>query len=337
MSTVFRVEKNANYTVMANYHLKDRRLSYKAKGLLSEMLSLPPDWDYTLSGLAVISTDGLDSVRTAVRELERYGYLVRFQLRDDLGRMSVNEYVVYESPEQNPYFSVADSAEDNTKQSKNGSVKRITPSLENPTTEHTEAETPSLENPTTEIPSLENPSTEKPSTENPTTDTIKKLNTNQLNTNQSYHSIRRADARRTEDRIDEMDNQENDDYSEERDYYRDVIRDNIEYNYFYENRNNPKLQVNMGRIDEIVAVMVDVVCSRKKTIRVNGEDLPQAEVKKRFLELDDTHIDYVITALDRSKSEVRNIRAYLITALYNAPVTMESYYDEWVKRDMIGG
>ena len=352
MSTVFRVEKNANYTVMANYHLKDRRLSYKAKGLLSEMLSLPPDWDYTLSGLAVISTDGLDSVRTAVRELERYGYLVRFQLRDDLGRMSVNEYVVYESPEQNPYFSVADSAEDNTKQSKNGSVKRITPSLENPTTEHTEAETPSLENPitenpTTETPSLENPITEnpitenpstgKPSTENPTTDTIKKLNTNQLNTNQSYHSIRRADARRTEDRIDEMDNQENDDYSEERDYYRDVIRDNIEYNYFYENRNNPKLQVNMGRIDEIVAVMVDVVCSRKKTIRVNGEDLPQAEVKKRFLELDDTHIDYVITALDRSKSEVRNIRAYLITALYNAPVTMESYYDEWVKRDMMGG
>ena len=98
MSTVFRVEKNANYTVMANYHLKDRRLSYKAKGLLSEMLSLPPDWDYTLSGLAVIAADGLDSVRSAIRELEMFGYLVRYQSRDERGRMSVNEFIVYENP-----------------------------------------------------------------------------------------------------------------------------------------------------------------------------------------------------------------------------------------------
>ncbi len=88
MSTVFRVEKTANYTVMSNCHLKDRRLPYKAKGLMSEMLSLPPDWDYTLSGFAVIAKDGVDSVRTAVHELEKYGYLVRSQKRDERGRMS---------------------------------------------------------------------------------------------------------------------------------------------------------------------------------------------------------------------------------------------------------
>ena len=104
MSTVFRVEKNANYTVMSNIHLKDKRLSYKAKGLLSEMLSLPPEWDYTLSGLAVISADGIDSVRSAVRELEKYGYLVRSQRRDERGRMSVSEYKVFENPEQNPNY-----------------------------------------------------------------------------------------------------------------------------------------------------------------------------------------------------------------------------------------
>ena len=90
MSTVFRVEKNANYTVMANYHLKDRRLSYKAKGLLSEMLSLPPDWDYTLSGLAVIAADGLDGVRSAVRELEKYGYGA---FRVGMGAEAVQELV----------------------------------------------------------------------------------------------------------------------------------------------------------------------------------------------------------------------------------------------------
>lgn len=343
MSTVFRVEKNANYTVMANYHLKDRRLSYKAKGIMSTMLSLPPDWDYTLSGLAVIAADGNDSVRTAVHELERYGYLVRFQRRDELGRMSVNEYIVYECPEQNPNYNPDTTDETENPHTvkkliriKKGSVKPNSPSLENPTTVQNSMENPLLENPTTNNPMTGNPPTEKPSAENSTTTTINILNTNKLITHQSNHSINRACARGTEDRIDIQKNQENADFSEERDYYRDVIRENIGYDYFYANRNNPKIQADMGRIDEIVSVMVDVVCSRKKTIRVNGEELPQAVVKQRFLELNEDHIDYVITTLDRSKSAKYNIRAYLITTLYNAPETMESYYDEWYKREMYG-
>jgi len=126
------------------------------------------------------------------------------------------------------------------------------------------------------------------------------------------------------------------DMQKERDYYRDVIRANISYDFFYENRYSTKLKINMCRINEIVALMVDVVCSKRKTIRVNDEYLPKEAVKKRFLELDDTHIEYVVTALDQSKSEVRNIRAYLITALYNAPMTIDSYYDAWVKHDLYG-
>ena len=75
MSQVFRVERNKNFTVMANYHLKDKRLSLKAKGLLSVMLSLPDDWNYNMKGLARLSMGGLDSVRSTVNELERYGFL----------------------------------------------------------------------------------------------------------------------------------------------------------------------------------------------------------------------------------------------------------------------
>lgn len=108
MLTVFRVEKNANYTVIANIHLKDRRLSYRAKGLLSVMLSLPPEWDYTLKGLAVIVSDDVDSVRAAIRELEKYGYLMHRCSRDERGRMSVNEYRVYENPADNPDFATND-------------------------------------------------------------------------------------------------------------------------------------------------------------------------------------------------------------------------------------
>ncbi len=83
MSTVFRVEKTSNYTVMSNYHMMDHSLSYKAKGILSEILSLPPTWDYTLAGLASLANDGIDSVRSGVNELEKSGYVNRMQTRDE--------------------------------------------------------------------------------------------------------------------------------------------------------------------------------------------------------------------------------------------------------------
>ena len=95
---VFRVEKNRNYTVMSNVHLKDRGISLKAKGLLSVILSLPEDWNYTTRGLAAICKEGVDSIGAALRELESAGYLARHRLRDRSGRISDTEYVVYESP-----------------------------------------------------------------------------------------------------------------------------------------------------------------------------------------------------------------------------------------------
>ncbi len=96
--SVFRIEKNKNYTVMSNYHLRDKNLSLKAKGLLSQMLSLPEDWDYTLRGLAAINKESVDAIRTAVLELERAGYISRRQTRDSRGRMSASEYTIYETP-----------------------------------------------------------------------------------------------------------------------------------------------------------------------------------------------------------------------------------------------
>ena len=95
---VFRVEKNENYTVMSNHHLRNVRLSLKAKGLLSQMLSLPPDWDYTLSGLSRINKEGIDAIREAVKELEQEGYITRKRARNKSGRFGANEYVIREEP-----------------------------------------------------------------------------------------------------------------------------------------------------------------------------------------------------------------------------------------------
>ena len=124
---VFRVEKNSGYTVMSNHHLRNRALSLKAKGLLSQMLSLPEDWDYTLQGLARINRESIDAIRQAIRELEQAGYIQRSRERDEKGRLRGAGYVIFELPQPIP--------------------ASVSPTLENPT----------LENPTQENPTLENP------------------------------------------------------------------------------------------------------------------------------------------------------------------------------------
>ena len=99
---VFRVERNKGYTVMSNHHLRNKDLTLKAKGLLSQMLSLPEDWDYTLKGLALINREKIDAIRQAIRELEQAGYIVRSRERDERGRLRGADYVIYEQPQTPP-------------------------------------------------------------------------------------------------------------------------------------------------------------------------------------------------------------------------------------------
>ena len=121
---VFRVERNKGYTVMSNYHLRDKSLSLKAKGLLSQILSLPEDWDYTLSGLCYINRERKDAIRSAVNELERAGYIERHQTTDESGKFSSNEYIIHEQPVSLP------------------------PSLDKPSSENPTTGKPTSENPT---------------------------------------------------------------------------------------------------------------------------------------------------------------------------------------------
>ena len=95
---VFRVERTRDFTVMSNYHLRDKRLTLKAKGLLSMMLSLPEDWNYSTRGLAAICREGVDAIRGTLRELEKEGYVIRRQLRGPGGQIQDIEYLIYEQP-----------------------------------------------------------------------------------------------------------------------------------------------------------------------------------------------------------------------------------------------
>ena len=111
---VVRSPKSGHRVTMTNYHLRDPALSLKAKGLLSQMLSLPPSWEYSLAGLAVINREGKYAIRTAIHELEKAGYLIRIQHMDNSGRFLHNEYQIYESPELMAPSCSFRAAEDHT-------------------------------------------------------------------------------------------------------------------------------------------------------------------------------------------------------------------------------
>ncbi len=172
---VFRVERNTNYTTMSNYHLRDTNLSLKAKGLLSVFLSLPDEWHYSISGLMKITKEGRDCLTAVIKELEKAGYLVRYQSRDETGKIVGIEYVIYEKPQAGQagccgvrMNSIADSRPDACSSAATG--RNEEPLQDILSAERPRAKKPMTGNPRAGKPSVENPSTDKPSTENPVTD-----------------------------------------------------------------------------------------------------------------------------------------------------------------------
>ena len=130
---VFRIEKTRDYVVMAKHHLKDKALSLKSKGLLSLILSLPEEWNYSTRGLASICKEGVDSIGTALKELENAGYIIRNKLRDERGRITDTEYIIYEFPQAGP----VDNSEPHTP----------LPCTDSPDTENSYMDEPYTENP----------------------------------------------------------------------------------------------------------------------------------------------------------------------------------------------
>ena len=293
---VFRIERTRDYTVMSNHHLRNVALSLKAKGLLSMMLSLPDDWNYTTRGLAKICKEGVDAIGGALRELEREGYIVRHQLRDAQGRISDTEYVIYEQPHpQKPDISSPDTAE-----------------------------------PDTDSPGTGNPYLDKPDTEKPAELNIEKSNTQKSNTDPSSTDsipFRGTAAARPPERkgrdamsMEEMQN------------YRELILENIEYNHL-----RRQFATYREDLDEIVELIVETVCARRKTTRIAGADFPHEVVRSRFLKLDSGHIEFVMECMHKNTTEVRNMKQYLLTVLFNAPTTMNNHYTAQVNHDMYGG
>ena len=288
---VFRIERTRDYTVMSNHHLRDKALSLKSKGLLSMMLSLPEDWNYTTRGLAKICKEGVDAIGGALRELESAGYIVRHQMRDRQGRICDTEYVIYEQPQP---------------------------------------KAPDTPQPDTASPATENPYLDDPDTEKPAELNIEKSKTQKQTTDvSSTDSIpfREFAAARPPERKgrDAMS-------AEEMQSYRELILENIEYDHLCR-----EFETYREDLDEIVELIVETVCARRKTTRIAGADFPHEVVRSRFLKLDSSHIEFVMECLHNNTTEVRNIKQYLLTVLFNAPTTMNNHYTAQVNHDMHAG
>ena len=283
---VFRVEKNRGYTVMSNHHLRNKELTLKAKGLLSQMLSLPENWDYTLAGLSHINKESIDAIRTAIWELEKAGYIERSQGMDEKGKMTAITYTIYEQPQS--------------------------PVLENPTTD----------NPTSENPMQLNKDIQK-------TDLSKKeeINKDVLNTDSIPILSPNPSPLREPPLPEKNGKEEKDAYK----IYEELIKDNIEYEHLI----NAK-RLDRDRIDEILDLILETVCSKRKRILIAGDEYPAELVKAKFMKLNREHIEFVLNCMQENITKVRNIKQYLKAALFNAPSTIGNYYTSLVNHDMYG-
>ena len=294
---VFRIEKTRDYTVMSNHHLRNTNLSLKAKGLLSLMLSLPEEWDYTTKGLARICKDGIDSISGGIRELEAHGYLVRARVRNPNGQLGSIEYTILEQPRP-------------------------------PEREKPERENPVLDNPEQALPVLGEPGQGNTAQLN-TKESSKQKSKKELSSTEGSNPIRSNPQPLTgtppaEERI-------GTDRMGAREVYREIILDNIGYEYLIQDSH-----IDREQLDEIAELIVDTVCTARKTVRIAGDDYPAEVVKSRFMKLDSSHVQYVMGCMRENTTYVRNIKKYLLAALYNAPVTISNYYSSLVQHDMYG-
>ena len=256
-----------DYTVMSNHHLRNKNLSLKAKGLLSQMLSLPDDWDYTLKGLAAINKESVDAIRTAIWELEDTGYVVRTRVRDERGCLRGCDYYVYEYPQASSSGS-------------DGSAESVPPMLEPLASDSAVQENPI-----------------------------------QLNKE-----------------IQNKEKQNTDLILSESETVRTKVRDNIELDLLC--RNQPESAPVMQEIYELV---VETIQLRSPVLRLGNNLFPMALVRERLLQLTSEHIRFVLDGLRNLHTDVKNLKKYLLTMLFNAPVTLNGRTMLDVRKSVGGG
>lgn len=319
--SVHRIDKKGNFTTMSNNHLRNEDLSFKARGILSTMLSLPDDWEYTLAGLAKLAKDGITSVRAGVVELEEMGYLVRRQDKAENGTYLKGVYDIYEIPYEE-YCAL-----------------NKTQCTDKADTSYTENYNDDLI--LSDILTSDDPTSDKPLSENLMTDNLTQLNTNIPNTvilnterlNKPFISKKEknfdqyADISIHPSYLKKIDLPDKEVYEKNK----ALIKSNIYYDDFVYTKG-----CDISLVDDIVEVMTEIVTFAKGSMCINGFDIPAEIVKSRFLEANYENISYALFTLSRHTGKIHNIRKYLISVIYNSLNCGDTYFAAEVRHDMYG-
>ena len=298
---IVRIPKINNYTIMSNHHLTDPALSLKAKGLMSYMLSRPDNWDFTIEGLACQNKEGADAIARVIRELEGRGYITRCRVRNQAGKFTDMEYKILECP-----LKAASSA----------------PAPEKPVAEKPVPKHPLPENPVVDSPDADSPIPESAGqiiTEPPKTERIKTEQPN-LDRSKTDPSIPDSAVFSAPTGIDGL---------RKRLSVRQLTAE-VRYRIGYD-----ELKAVYGQedMDSMLSLIVEVLTSRREYFSMSGGRMPAELVRERFQKLNSHHIQYVFDCMKKSRSEMHNIKQYLLAALFNAPATMDTYYRARVNHD----
>ncbi len=313
MPKVVRVGQHKDFTIIENDCLRDMALDIAERGLLVTMLSLPDNWDFSGIGLTSILPCGKTKVFNSLKRLEKAGYLKRQRVYEN-GK--VVDWVYYICGR--PVFKDENNGNhDNSKETVDNSVGSTADNSENSSLHSDNLVLENLvpENQEVGFQDIENREDNK-------------IYNNKLYKDVLYNnqSIYQSNSGKVEiEGLNDI-NITSEDYNA----YKELIRKNIEYDIisqrYYDKR----------QLDEIVNIMAETVAFNRNPIRINGSDMPADIVKSRFLKIGSQDIEYILETLSKNTAKVYNIRAYLITTIYNAKDTINSYYKSEVQHDMFG-
>ncbi|MCL1934865.1 MAG: helix-turn-helix domain-containing protein [Defluviitaleaceae bacterium] len=327
----FRIIKEKNYTVVTNDILRDKRLTDSATILLIRMLSLPEEWDYTQAGLSITFGTGAKAVASAIKVLEETGYLLRTQTRSEGGRYSKSEYLVFEKSktleeiEEIQQKKVQIKQPKQKKQSKQETVKQKQNKNQKSDIQKSDIQKSDIQKSDIQKSDIQKSDIQKSDIQN-----------KYIQNTYNYQSINKPykSMDRTKKEIDVIDK------INEYNTYKEIIKENIGYEVLIADYYNPKTKIkkinnDKDKIDEILEIITMTVCSTKPYIKISNEEIPKELVKNKFLKLEMGHIEYVLNCFNKTTSKINNINAYLLTSLYNSSNTINHYYDNIVKFDLM--
>lgn len=308
--TKYTIKKEKDFVQIPNSILTSPDISLKAKGILALMLSLPDNWKFSIEGIVCKCKESKECISNAIKELESAGYVKRTMKHGDDGKITGMEYEIFEEP-----YTDVETEEHNEEKPCEDKPCTANPSAEKPLTEEPSEEKPSTENPSMDLPVKGNPLGENPWKNN--TIINKKENNNILFSNIQSNSI--SSKNKISFNMSEIE------------LTKFTVEENIDYDILIERFPNRK-----AMIDEIVDLMVEVLCSNREFITIASDTHPIEQVKERFKSVDSGHIEYILECLDKTTTDIRNIKQYLLSVIFNAPQTMDNYYTAAVKHDLYG-